>query len=138
MVHFCISFFHQLIRCIKKQNIPQDAAWKALQFTKNSFFFSCTFCFQNEQNSETLILFILRAMGQLENKLFFVICRAFHAASCGIFCFFFLKRSKWCKNEMEKGTFFCHLGSITKIRPFVYIEKIWHNKQVKWGSYIGV
>ncbi len=35
----------------KKQNIPQDAAWKALQFTNDSLFYSFTFCFQNGQNS---------------------------------------------------------------------------------------
>ncbi len=29
-----ISIFHHLIRCIKKQNMPQDAACKALQSTK--------------------------------------------------------------------------------------------------------
>ena len=38
-----------------KQNIPQDAAWKTVQYTKNNLFCSSTFGFLNEQNSETLI-----------------------------------------------------------------------------------
>jgi hypothetical protein len=32
--------------------MPQDAAWKALQFTSGSLFYSCHFCFQYEQNFE--------------------------------------------------------------------------------------
>ena len=53
-VKCCISFLRHLLHCIKKQNIPQDAAWKKLQFRKDSLFYSCTFCFQNERNSEAL------------------------------------------------------------------------------------
>jgi len=34
MAILCISIFNHLLRYIKKQNIPQDAAWKALQSTK--------------------------------------------------------------------------------------------------------
>jgi hypothetical protein len=52
MGQFCISFYHDLIpRRKKKQNIPKDAAWRALQFTNDSLFYSCTFDYQNEQNS---------------------------------------------------------------------------------------
>ncbi len=36
----------------KKIYIPQDAAWKAVQFTQDSFFYISTFCFQNRQNSK--------------------------------------------------------------------------------------
>ncbi len=39
----------------KKTNIPQDAAWKVLQFTMESLFYTCTFYFENGQNSEALI-----------------------------------------------------------------------------------
>ena len=39
MTTLCISIFNHLIRCIQKQNTPQDAAWKALQFIKNSLFY---------------------------------------------------------------------------------------------------
>ena len=35
----CISIFNHLIGCIEKQNIPQDAMRKALQFLKNSLFY---------------------------------------------------------------------------------------------------
>ena len=54
-VKCCISFLRHLLHCTKKQNIPHDAAWKKLQFRKDSLFYSCTFCFQNEQNSEALV-----------------------------------------------------------------------------------
>jgi hypothetical protein len=37
---------------LKEHKIPQSAAWKALQFTQDSFSYSCTFCFQNRQNSK--------------------------------------------------------------------------------------
>ncbi len=40
---------------MKKQNIPQDAAWKGIQYTKDSLLYSCTFRFQNGQNSEALV-----------------------------------------------------------------------------------
>jgi hypothetical protein len=50
---FLSSCFYHLISFIKKkQNTPQDAAWKALQFVKDSWFYSCTLCFQNWQNSQ--------------------------------------------------------------------------------------
>ena len=49
---FLISSFYHLICFIKrKQNIPQDAAWRALQFTKNSLYYIGTFCFKNMRNS---------------------------------------------------------------------------------------
>jgi hydrogenase maturation factor HypF (carbamoyltransferase family) len=35
---FCISVFNSLIDFIEKQTIPQDVAWKALQFLKNGLF----------------------------------------------------------------------------------------------------
>ena len=54
-VKCCISFLRHLLHCTKKQNIPHDAAWKKLEFRKDSLFYSCTFCFQNEQNSEALV-----------------------------------------------------------------------------------
>jgi hypothetical protein len=45
MAPFCI-LSHNLIRFIRKQNIPEDAAWKALQFTYDSLFYNSMFCFQ--------------------------------------------------------------------------------------------
>ena len=48
---FLISSFYDLIRFLKKRNIPEDAAWKALQFTKNSLFLLRTFCFRKKKNS---------------------------------------------------------------------------------------
>ncbi len=48
----CISVFNHLIHRIRKQNMPQDAAWKALQFIKDHLFYSCTFYFENGQISE--------------------------------------------------------------------------------------
>jgi hypothetical protein len=44
-----ITCFNHLVRCIKKQNIPQDTAWKALQFTYDRLFYICSFSFQNDQ-----------------------------------------------------------------------------------------
>jgi hypothetical protein len=44
--------FQFLIGFIHKQNILEDAAWKALQFTYGHLFYNCTFCFQNRQNFE--------------------------------------------------------------------------------------
>jgi hypothetical protein len=41
-------FFYNLIRFIEKQNTPQDAALKALQFTKNSLFLLCIDRFQKK------------------------------------------------------------------------------------------
>ncbi len=35
---------------LKKNNTPEDAAWKALQSTKQSLFWLCNFCFQKKQN----------------------------------------------------------------------------------------
>ncbi len=96
----------------KRQNIPQDAAWKVLQFTLKDLFYICTFCFQNEQNYVRLIFHAANRMHQkviffktlklehsefcsfrkqkvqLWNKLFVVSCSYFHAASSGIFCIF--------------------------------------------------
>jgi hypothetical protein len=39
-------FSHNLIRFIRKQNIPEDAAWKALQFTYDPLPYNSMFCFQ--------------------------------------------------------------------------------------------
>ncbi len=44
--------FQFLIGSIHNQNILEDAAWKALQFTYGHSFYNCTFCFQNRQNFE--------------------------------------------------------------------------------------
>ncbi len=35
---FPTSSFYDLIRFLKKRNIPENAAWKTLRFTKNSLF----------------------------------------------------------------------------------------------------
>ena len=53
-VKCCISFLRHLLHCTKKQNIPHDAAWKKLEFRKDNLFYSCTFCFENERNCESL------------------------------------------------------------------------------------
>ena len=43
---FLISSFYHLIRFIKKENISQDAVWKALQLTYDRFVFIVAFfCF---------------------------------------------------------------------------------------------
>ncbi len=71
---FCISIFNHWISCIKKQNIPQDAAWRALQVLKNNLFY-----IWNKKNEISL---------RLEKKYF---CGAAKIGRRG-FCFFFENR----------------------------------------------
>ena len=44
--------FRSLLYRISNQNIPSDTARKALQFTQENLFRSCTSCFENRQSLE--------------------------------------------------------------------------------------
>jgi hypothetical protein len=70
-----------------------------LQSTKQSWFLFCTFCFQKNQNSmqpsfdaaksgHTEFCFFWKQKLHNQNRLYFVDCRAFHAVSSGVLCFF--------------------------------------------------
>ncbi len=109
---FLISSFYRLIRFIKKRIIPRDAAWIALQSTKNSLFYCVLFIFKIlcDQFSplQKLIAqnfaFFLKQKVLNWNKLFFEDCRTFHAAPYGIFRFL-IKCIRW-KNKIQNVTIY--------------------------------
>jgi hypothetical protein len=86
---FLISSFYPVIWfCKKKQKMPQDAAWNAVQSISWSLFHLCKFCFQKKQNSmrsifkvakidRTEFCFFWKQNVHNSNKLCDVDCRAF-------------------------------------------------------------
>ncbi len=62
------SIFSSL-HAIKKQNIPKDAARKALQFTYDHLFHICTFCLQNRQNFDPISFKLSQVDGSVKRIL---------------------------------------------------------------------
>ena len=52
--------------------------------------------------SHTILLILKTKSAYIQNKLFVVNCRAFHVASCGIFCFILIKQIRWLKRWNKK------------------------------------
>ena len=84
MAHFCITFFHHLICCIKKTKYTKRCSAKSSTIYIRPLFYSCTFCFQNRQNFEQSNCdHAKRIMFSIHNEFIFIIS-LFHHLICFI------------------------------------------------------